>query len=208
MQPRAGVRIGPLDLRIDAGERVALLGVNGSGKSTLLRLLAGLAEPAGGRLHCATDNIAFLSDSPPACADRSARELLAEALVLAEAAPAGDHLVPLLNSLLDGAGLAPVAGTRVDRLSLGQRQRLALLLVSATGRDLLLLDEPGNGLDPEQQAVQARQLAADPARTLIVAAHVLTPWRSVLDRALVLDGGRLAYDGPLAGLPSPWREAV
>ncbi len=204
MQPRAGVRIGPVDLRVDAGERVALLGVNGSGKSTLLRLLAGLSAPVAGRLHCATDQIAFLSDAPPSCADRSARELLAEALVLAGRAPLADQL----DELLEGAGLAAAAATRVDRLSLGQRQRLALLLVSATGRELLLLDEPGNGLDPEQQSLQARQLAADPARTLIVAAHVLTPWRPVLTRALVLDGGRLAYDGPLASLPAPWREAV
>jgi energy-coupling factor transport system ATP-binding protein len=176
-----------LNLRLQPGETVALMGRNGAGKSTLLRLLAGLLEPTRGALH-SSGRVALLLQNPGDyfLRERVDQELSANALQRAE--------------------LAELAERNPRDISGGERQRLALAIVSGDGEApaVLALDEPTRGMDREGKAELAAELRrrAGEEQAVIVATHDPEFAASFATRALLLADGRIVADGAAGELLS------
>ena len=184
-----------IDLSLEEGERVALMGRNGAGKTTLLRAAAGLVEPARGRIS-APRGCALLAQSP---GDLLVRERVADELP-------GEAGRQALASV--GLGWAAEADPR--DLSGGERQRLALALVmagrAADGRlpGLVSLDEPTRGMDrarKEELAAWAGELAQRGA-SVVVATHDVEFASVFAERVVLLGDGELIADGPVAEILS------
>jgi energy-coupling factor transport system ATP-binding protein len=171
-----------VDLELRRGEVVALTGPNGSGKTTLAKLAAGLVQPSDG-LVFRVGRAAYLSQDP-------GRYLFAER-VDEEVALAAD-LEQALRAL-DRVGLAGHAGRHPRDLSSGERERLALAAVLVIEPDLLVLDEPTRGVDPERKAQLAELLRSDaPRRATLVVTHDASFAGAVSDRTVSLPHEREA----------------
>ncbi len=164
-----------VSLEVRRGEIVALAGPNGAGKTTLAKLAAGLLEPDSGQVVHA--RAAFLTQDP-------GRHLVTER-VLDEVALGSDPA--RARAELARLGLVDLVDRHPRDLSVGERERLVLAAVLATDPDLLVLDEPTRGVDPERKAELAALLRSDaPRRGTIVVTHDL-PWASlVADRVVAL----------------------
>ncbi len=186
----ARVILGPLSVSISAGEKIAVVGNNGSGKTTLLRALAGLQRVRAGTLQQQTQRLSYMPDLAPVDAHVSVHDLLCEWALLRGAD--AQTIAPLLQQL----DLSTVADRSCARLSLGFRQRVALAMSLLPQPDLLLLDEPANGLDPHHQHLLL-QLLQQFAGTLLVVTHHLATWQSHCTRVLALNNGELIFDGSM-----------
>ena len=193
-----GRGVGPVDLRVAAGEVVALVGPNGAGKSTLLRVLAGLDRPAAGR-------VGWFGGG--AAAARSRMGLLLDT-VAEEDSWSGRQSTHFwcrqwvgdagrARALTDGAllrfGLGTVADEPVGAYSFGMRRRLGLAQALVHEPDLALLDEPSAGLDPDgvgRLAAELRRRRAAGATT-VVASNDPGLVARVSDRVALLDDGRV-----------------
>jgi energy-coupling factor transport system ATP-binding protein len=164
-----------VSLQVRLGEIVALAGPNGVGKTTLARIACGLLEPDAGTVTHA--RAAFLTQDP-------GRHLVTER-VLDEVALGSDP--SRARTQLERLGLAKHADRHPRDLSVGERERLVLAAVLATEPELLVLDEPTRGVDPERKAELAALLRADaPRRGTLVVTHDV-PWASlVADRVVAL----------------------
>jgi ABC-2 type transport system ATP-binding protein len=185
------------------------LGPNGAGKTTTLRMVLGLVRPTsgtatiGGRRYADLDRprrvVGALLDSTGFHPGRTGRQHL---LVAAESAGLPARRVDVV---LDEVGLADQAGRRVRGYSMGMRQRLGLAGALLGDPEVLVLDEPGNGLDPAGMAWLRgllRDLAAG-GRTIVVSSHVLAEVAQTVDRVVIVNEGVLRYAGPLADLSAP-----
>ncbi len=197
-----GVRaIAPIDLVVDAGQRIALVGHNGSGKSTLLKLLAGVLEPTGGSAEVAGHAVgspearaalSYISDDPVFYDDLSVWEHLEYVARLHRTDDWEDHAAHLVHVL----GLED----RVDDLpvtfSRGLRQKAQLALGFVRPFDVLVVDEPFVGLDRSGRTALLALLdwAHGDGATVIVATHELSTVDGV-DRLIALRDGAVAYDG-------------
>lgn len=187
-----------IDLRIHAGERVALVGANGSGKSTLLRLLHGLVQPtAGQRWEQAGQRQAMLFQRPhmlrTTSLNNAALALWTQAGWLRPGAWA--HSRARATQALAQVGLLAQAQRPAKTLSGGQQQRLALARACACQPDLLLLDEPTASLDPHaKRDVEALIAALGQHKTLVFASHNLGQVKRLATRVLYLEQGRVLAD--------------
>ncbi|TDO51094.1 ABC-2 type transport system ATP-binding protein [Kribbella sp. VKM Ac-2571] len=197
------------NLTFDAapGTVTGFLGPNGAGKSTTLRMVLGLIRP-----DCGTSTIDGQSyHELPVPAAVAGAALDAEGFHPGRAGRT--HLriychtsgVPLqrADDVLDMVGLANAAHRRIGGYSLGMRQRLALAVALLGDPRTLILDEPANGLDPEG-IVWMRTLLrqfADEGRTVLVSSHVLTEMQHLADNVVIIDRGRLLYQGPVNQAP-------
>ncbi|MFO6452518.1 MULTISPECIES: ABC transporter ATP-binding protein [unclassified Aeromicrobium] len=191
-----------LDLRIERGERVLLVGPSGSGKSTALHAVAGalgstLVGDASGAVEV-DGRIGLVTQSPSASivADRVGRDVAfgPENLGLPR-----DEIWRRVDAALDAVGLPYDRDRFTSALSGGERHRLALAGALATEPDLLLLDEPTSMLDPALvEVVRDAVLAVVGGRSLVVVEHRFEPWLDHVDRVVVLDAGRLVFDGSVA----------
>lgn len=188
-----------VDLEIGRGETVALLGRNGAGKSTTISLLLGLNEPDEGTVA--------LFGGPPEAAVRAGRV----GAMLQETRPvprvtvrelvsfvAGRYPAPLpVADALELAGIADLAGRRVDRLSGGQAQRVRFAMALAGNPDLIVLDEPTAALDVEARRAfwDSMRSYARRGHTVLFSTHYLEEADAHADRILVIDHGRLVADG-------------
>jgi energy-coupling factor transporter ATP-binding protein EcfA2 len=174
-----------VDLVVQAGETVALMGRNGAGKSTLLRQAAGLMQPTRGRIQSA-GRVALLLQNPN---DYFLRERVDEELSV---------------QALQRSGLAELAERNPRDLSGGERQRLALAIVTDGPHPpvVLALDEPTRGMDREAKAGLAAELRrrASEGQAVIVATHDPEFAAACADRAVLLADGRVIADGPIAEL--------
>ncbi|HEU4942797.1 MAG TPA: ATP-binding cassette domain-containing protein, partial [Gaiellaceae bacterium] len=162
------------DLELGRGEVVALTGPNGSGKTTLAKLVAGLLEPATGRVE-RRGRAAYLSQDP-------GRYVVAERVVDEVALGVGGDL-DLARSALGQVGLAGFDHRHPRDLSSGERERLALASVLVTEPDVLVLDEPTRGMDPERKLALAALLRRQAAgRSTLVVTHDLAFAADVGDR--------------------------
>jgi len=192
--------LSPTDLRLDAGEAVALVGPNGAGKSTLLGILGTLIQPSSGEVRFGGARagarergaIGVIAHDALCYGDLSARENLAffaRVYAVGDGRRRGDEL-------LDRVGLAAAAERPARTYSRGMLQRLAIARALLHRPRLLLLDEPFTGLDRDGSAMLRELLAAERARgaILFVVSHDLEPLPGLVDRALVLRRGRLVHD--------------
>lgn len=188
--------LGPLGFVIEGGETVALLGANAAGKTTLLRAVTGrlldregVVEVAGRDPQQAPDawraKIGFAGEKPPADAALRVREWYA---FLRDCYPTWDDAYQ--RDLAARLGLD--TGDRIAALSRGTAVKAAYIGAESYRPELLVLDEPTNGLDP-WQVIELRELIAElaAAHAVLVTSHVLTEIERVAHRALVLQHGRL-----------------
>ncbi len=195
-----------LDLDVGRGERVALLGLNGTGKTTLFRCLLGLV-PFDGQLAIdgldvvrrgrdVRGRIGYVPQRPPQF-NGTLIELVTffGGLRGADAAVVGERLEALSLPLADHADKP------VRALSGGMLQKVLLALATAAGAPLLLLDEPTANLDARARRDFVRALGRVPeGTTVFLSSHRLEDIRAVADRLLLLHGGRIVFDGDIAGL--------
>jgi ABC-2 type transport system ATP-binding protein len=192
-----------VSFRAPAGQVTGLLGPNGSGKTTTLRATLGLVRPTAGtvligglpyrNLPRPRRIVGAMLEATGFHPGRRARDHLR---VLAAAADVPDRRV---DAVLDQVGLAEAAGRRVRGFSLGMKQRLGLAAALLGDPQVLLLDEPANGLDPAGIAWLRGLLRglADEGRTILVASHVLGEVAQTADRVVIVSAGRLRFAGPL-----------
>jgi ABC-2 type transport system ATP-binding protein len=203
-----------LTFEVEPGVVTGFLGPNGAGKTTTLRMLLGLVAPTAGEALVDGRHYADLKDPRRAVGavlettgfhpGRTGRDHLR---VLAQAAGIPRSRV---DQVLGQVGLADAAGRRVRGYSLGMRQRLGLAAALLGDPRVLILDEPGNGLDPAGLAELRellRALAAD-ERTVLMSSHVLSEVAQTVDRVIIIAGGTLRYAGPLTRLTSAHGETL
>ena len=202
---RRKLAVDSLDMTVAAGDIYGFVGKNGSGKSTTMKMVCGLARPTSGEVVLFGDpagggatpqgfsRIGALIESPGVLASLTARDnLVAKALALGMT-----HAGDVADDLLALVGLDPHDRRRVKAHSLGMRQRLGLALALVGSPDLLLLDEPFNGLDPE--ATRAMRLALvrlnhERGVTIMISSHVLDQLDRVATRFGVISDGRLTAE--------------
>jgi ABC-2 type transport system ATP-binding protein len=195
-----------LDLAIDEGTVAGFLGPNGAGKTTTLRMLLGLVAPdagtatIGGRpyreLPDPVRRVGAVLEAGGFHPGRSARDHLRVMATAAGLAPGR------VEEVLEQTGLAGAARRRVGGLSLGMRQRLGLAAALLGDPEVLVLDEPANGLDPEG-VHWLRGLVrglADQGRTVLVSSHLLAEVPQTVDQVVIIDKGRLVTQSTLAAL--------
>jgi ABC-2 type transport system ATP-binding protein len=195
-----------LSFTVEAGQVVGFLGPNGAGKTTTLRMLLGLVRPDQG--SALIDGQPYTSLPAPACLvgavleasnchpGRTARNHLRVQALAAGVDPAR------ADDVLDLVGLAGAADQRAGTFSLGMRQRLGLATAMLADPDVLILDEPANGLDPEGVRWLRdllRGMAADGAAVLM-SSHLLAEVAQTVDSVIIINSGRLVAEAPIGEL--------
>jgi ABC-2 type transport system ATP-binding protein len=195
-----------LTFRLAPGRITGFLGPNGAGKSTTIRVLLGLARPTSGRatingrpyaeLHDPLRHVGALIDPNVFHPGRSGR------MALRIAARPARIPGPRVEEVLHLTGLASAAHRRTGGYSLGMRQRLALAAALLGDPQILILDEPAGGLDPEGVAWLRGLLRgfADEGRTVFVSSHLLAELAQTADDVVIINQGRLVAAGPMTGL--------
>jgi tungstate transport system ATP-binding protein len=196
VQALAGV-----NLRIRAGESLALVGANGCGKSTLLRLLHGLVQPTAGQVQRQAEATQAMLFQRPFMLRTSAQNNVTLGLWL-RGVSWGEAKAKALAAL-ERVGLASLASRNARTLSGGQQQRLALARAWALQPDVLLLDEPTASLDPHAKR-EVEQLMAEFAAghdgqpvTVIFASHNLGQVKRLATRVVYIEQGRVLADLPV-----------
>ncbi len=200
------IAVDQLSFDIRPGLVTGFLGPNGAGKSTTMRMILGLDTPTSGQ--------ALVAGRPYRSLEHPLRIVgsLLDAAAVYGGRTAAAHLrwIAVSNDLprqrvtevLELTGLAPVSRRRIGGFSLGMRQRLGLAAALLGDPEVLLLDEPVNGLDPEGIVWMRgliRSLAAE-GRTVVVSSHLMGEMERTADRVIVIGQGRLIADAPLAEL--------
>jgi ABC-2 type transport system ATP-binding protein len=191
---------------VERASVVGFLGPNGAGKTTTLRMLLGLVAPTSGAAKINGQCYADIDDplhvvgaaleSSLAYPGRSARNHLRIAALAGGARPGR------VDQVLDLVDLTEAANRRVGAFSLGMRQRLALATALLCDPEILILDEPANGLDPEGVhwlRTLLRNLARE-GRTVLVSSHILAEVAQTVDSVVIVDHGRLVTQATLAEL--------
>jgi ABC-2 type transport system ATP-binding protein len=200
------VAVDDLSFNLEAGTITGFLGPNGAGKTTTLRMLLGLAQPTSGH--------ATIFGEPYVQLERPALRVGAvlEATDFHPGRSGRDHLRILnqaaklpgsrVDEVLELVELSDAARRRVKGYSLGMRQRLGLAAALLGNPDLLVLDEPANGLDPEgvRWLRDFLRAYADDGRTVIVSSHVLAEVAQTVDQVLIIKHGRLVTESSLHDL--------
>lgn len=224
-QPPAGLRLAGVtksfgsqpvlagvDLTAWPGRVYGLLGPNGAGKSTTFNVALGLTRPTSGRVEilgrplcrASLAHVGASINGPAFYPQLSAARNLRVHCLLTGTDTA------VITPLLELVGLSHAGRKRAGRFSTGMKVRLALAMALLTDPEVLILDEPQNGLDPEG-IIWLRQLLrrlAAQGKTVVVSSHVLGEMTRMCDDVGVLVGGRLAYCGPLDGLADSGDEAA
>ena len=199
-----------VSLEIPAGQIVGLLGPNGAGKSTLMKILIGLWSADSGTVS-APSRIGYLPENNPLYEDMYVSEYLAFMAKMTNDQMVNDQMV---NELVELVGLSPERHKHIRELSKGYRQRVGLAQALLGDPELLILDEPTTGLDPNQ-LVEIRALIKSlsggaglstfdfrlKSRSVILSTHILQEVREMCDRVIILDHGTIKADLPIDQIP-------
>lgn len=195
---------------IQRGEVVGLLGHNGAGKTTMMKVLTGYLEPSEGSVQiggldvvadrqAVQRRIGYLPENAPLYAEQSVADYLLSMAALRSVPPAERGRA--VAESITAVGLQDRLRQPIGTLSKGLRQRVGLAQAIVHKPDLLILDEPTNGLDPGQiGAIRDLVRRLSEHSTVLLSTHILQEVEAVCDRVLVLVGGRLVADGPLREL--------
>ena len=200
------VAVRDISFVIPQGQVVALLGPNGAGKTTLMRILTGYLLPSEGTALVAgldvqrnrlsvTGRIGYLPENGPLYADMTPLELLrffgeARGLIAAD-------LTRRIDLVAGQCEISALLEKPIGKLSKGLRQRVGLAQALLHDPEVLIMDEPTAGLDPNQIR-QFRQLVRElrKSKTLLISTHILQEVEALADRVILVNGGRLVFDGP------------
>jgi ABC-2 type transport system ATP-binding protein len=208
------VAVDGLTFEVPSGAVVGFVGPNGSGKSTTIRMLLGLISPSAGtgtvlgepieRPERFADRVGALIENPAFLGSLSGRDNL-RSLAALRALPAGR-----VDAVLETVGLARRGKDKASSYSLGMKQRLGIAAALLPDPELLVLDEPTNGLDPAG-IVEIRELLkglAAGGRTVVVSSHLLSEIQAMVNNLVVIRSGKLLYSGGLEHLLSRTSERV
>ena len=194
-----------ISLSVDKGEVLGFLGPNGAGKSTTMKMAAGFLEPDAGRAFisgidvfekpvAAKSHLGYLPEGAPAYGEMTVRGFLkfcGEVRGLC-----GTRLKDAIGKAVERTRIEAVYGQTIETLSKGYKRRVGLAQAILHEPDVLILDEPTDGLDPNQKhqvRELIREMAADSA--IIVSTHILEEVPAVCDRAIIINRGRIVADG-------------
>ena len=191
-----------ISLSIPKGEIVGLLGPNGAGKSTLMKILIGLWKADSGTVE-APANIGYLPENNPLYEDMYVVEYLrfmADMTFTNRKSTMPNK--QLVDELITRVGLTPERHKHIRELSKGYRQRVGLAQALIGEPELLILDEPTTGLDPNQ-LVEIRSLIRELGhdKTVILSTHIMQEVREMCDRIVILDHGVIKADKPIGEVP-------
>jgi len=187
-----------ISLSINEGEVIGLLGPNGAGKSTLMKILVGVWYATNGDLKL-PESIGFLPEQNPLYEDMYVREYLRFFVGLRIKESGSRSKDELVENLIERVGLTAEANKRVGQLSKGYKQRVGLAQAMIGDPDLLILDEPTTGLDPNQlEDIRAliREMGQD--RTVILSTHILQEVKQMCTRVVIIDHGEIKVDKPIS----------
>ena len=182
-----------VNLEIPAGQVLGLLGPNGAGKSTLMKILIGLWKADSGTVSV-PERIGYLPENNPLYEEMYVTEYLEFMAKMTQI----DDLGFKIDELIEKVGLTPEKHKHIRELSKGYRQRVGLAQALLGNPELLILDEPTTGLDPNQ-LVEIRALIRDlgKERTVILSTHIMQEVREMCDRVVILDHGIIKADQPI-----------
>lgn len=183
---------------VDAGESVAIAGPNGAGKTTLLSMLAGVTTPDSGSVELPGGKLGWVPQRAAVYGKLTVRENL-ELFARLEKVP---DVFASATEMMDRIELGHRASDRAEELSGGMRQRLSIGMGLIAGPSVLLLDEPSAALDPLQRERLWELLGSltDSGIAVVFSTHSAGEVEGHASRVLVLDGGKLLFDGPPSGI--------
>ncbi len=204
-----------VSFRVRRGEVVAFLGPNGAGKSTTMKLLTGYLAPSAGVARIAgfdmaaqrlqgAERLGYLPENGPLYPDMSPRSLL-HFFASARGMPPQDREQRIAD-VVDKCKLGAVIGKPIGKLSKGYRQRVGMAQVLLHQPDVLILDEPTAGLDPNQiREVRETIVRLGKDHTILLSTHILQEVEAMCSRVIFINEGRLKYDGPVLELTAGGR---
>ena len=213
-----------VNLTIGDGEVVGLLGPNGAGKSTLMKILVGVWEADRANRKSETvsrldvpKTVGYLPELNPLYEDMYVREYLRFFVELRTPKSMPLHSTPYtlhqqVEDLIERVGLTAEANKRVGQLSKGYKQRVGLAQAMIGDPELLILDEPTTGLDPNQlEDIRAliREMGKD--RTVILSTHILQEVKQMCSRVIIIDHGQIKVDKSMSeieNLEETFKEAT
>lgn len=209
-----------ISLTINDGEVIGLLGPNGAGKSTLMKILVGVWEGENGKGKGENDDfvlqvpksIGFLPEQNPLYEDMYVREYLRFFVGLRSKEQGAKCKDEIVEQLIARVGLTAEANKRVGQLSKGYKQRVGLAQAMIGDPELLILDEPTTGLDPNQlEDIRALIREMGKERTVILSTHILQEVKQMCTRVVIIDHGEIKVDKPISeieDLEQTFREAT
>ncbi|MFZ9589408.1 MAG: ATP-binding cassette domain-containing protein [Chitinophagaceae bacterium] len=197
-----------ISFEVKQGEIVGFLGPNGAGKSTTMKMITGYLFPDGGKIEvcgilvegegiATKQKIGYLPELNPLYQDMFVREYL-EFI-------AGLHHVPSpkqrIAEVIDLTGLSPEANKLIEQLSKGYKQRVGLAAALIHDPEVLILDEPTTGLDPNQ-IIEIREVIRNlgKKKTILFSTHILQEVEALCDRVIIINKGKIVADAPLQEL--------
>jgi len=204
------IAIGNISFSIPQGQVVAFLGPNGAGKTTMMRMLTGYLAPSSGRASIAgfdvhtsrieaSRRLGYLPENGPMYPDMTPLELLTFFGEVRELSR--DALQGRIEAVVRSCALELVTDKPIGKLSKGLKQRVGLAQALLHDPDVLIMDEPTAGLDPNQIRQfrdNIRQLGR--TKTLLISTHILHEAEATADRILLVDSGQLVFDGSVREL--------
>ena len=186
-----------INLEIPAGQVLGLLGPNGAGKSTLMKILIGLWKADSGSVSVPS-RIGYLPENNPLYEEMYVTEYLQFMAKMTN----DKCQMTNVDALIDRVGLTPERHKHIRELSKGYRQRVGLAQALLGDPELLILDEPTTGLDPNQ-LVEIRALirSLGKERTVILSTHIMQEVREMCDRVVILDHGQIKADELIGNIP-------
>lgn len=204
------IAVDRVSFSIDRGQVVGFLGPNGAGKSTTMRMITQFLDPDGGEIRlddmvlgeaplAAKRRIGYLPENNPLYTEMLVTDYLAFIARLREIE--GTEAARAIDEAVGSTGIEEVYYRPIGELSKGFRQRVGLAQAILHRPDLLVLDEPTEGLDPGQR-LEIRRLIGHLGqdRTVLLSTHVLSEVRDTCSRLLIINKGRIAADGPVSEL--------
>ena len=200
-----------VNLTIGDGEVIGLLGPNGAGKSTLMKILVGVWDATSGEVQV-PKSVGFLPEQNPLYEDMYVREYLRFFVELRTNSQLPISHSQQVEDLIERVGLKAEANKHVGQLSKGYKQRVGLAQAMIGDPELLILDEPTTGLDPNQlEDIRAliREMGKD--RTVILSTHILQEVKQMCSRVVIIDHGEIKVDKPISeieNLEETFKEAT
>ena len=194
-------------LTINDGEVVGLLGPNGAGKSTLMKIMVGVWEGESEKGKDENENfvlqvpksIGFLPEQNPLYEDMYVREYLRFFVELRTHSHLSISHSQVVEDLIERVGLQREANKKIGQLSKGYRQRVGLAQAMIGDPELLILDEPTTGLDPNQlEDIRTLIREMGEQRTIVLSTHILQEVKQMCNRVIIIDRGEIKVDKPIS----------